>query len=35
LLGYIENAIARMAQLKDDGVSFSLDDFGSGYSCLS
>jgi len=35
LLGDIEDTIARMVQLKSEGVGFSLDDFGTGYSSLS
>ncbi|KAF1047824.1 bifunctional diguanylate cyclase/phosphodiesterase [Xylophilus sp.] len=35
LLGDIEDAVAKMGQLKDRGVGFSLDDFGTGYSSLS
>ena len=35
LLGDIEDAIARMVQLKRAGVGFALDDFGTGYSSLS
>jgi EAL domain-containing protein (putative c-di-GMP-specific phosphodiesterase class I) len=35
LLGDIEDTIARMEQLKREGVGFSLDDFGTGYSSLS
>ena len=35
LLGDIEDTIARMGQLKREGVGFSLDDFGTGYSSLS
>ncbi len=31
----IEEVIARMAALRQRGVSFSLDDFGTGYSSLS
>ena len=35
LLGDIEDTIARMVQLKSEGVGFALDDFGTGYSSLS
>ncbi|MCW5322674.1 putative bifunctional diguanylate cyclase/phosphodiesterase [Verminephrobacter aporrectodeae] len=35
LLGDIEDTIARMGQLKNEGVGFALDDFGTGYSSLS
>jgi len=35
LLGDIEDTIARMVQLKREGVGFALDDFGTGYSSLS
>jgi len=35
LLGNVEDAIARMAQLKREGIGFALDDFGTGYSSLS
>ncbi len=31
----VEETIAKMAALKEKGVSFSLDDFGTGYSSLS
>lgn len=30
----MEQAIARMRQLKDAGIRFSIDDFGTGYSSL-
>jgi diguanylate cyclase (GGDEF)-like protein/PAS domain S-box-containing protein len=35
LLDDMEDAIARMASLKQYGVGFALDDFGTGYSSLS
>jgi diguanylate cyclase (GGDEF)-like protein/PAS domain S-box-containing protein len=35
LLGNVEDAIARMQQLKREGIGFALDDFGTGYSSLS
>ena len=35
LLGDIEDAIARMQQLKREGIGFALDDFGTGYSSLA
>ena len=35
LLGDVEDTIARMEQLKREGVGFALDDFGTGYSSLS
>jgi len=35
LLGDVEDTIARMVQLKSEGVGFALDDFGTGYSSLS
>ena len=35
LLGDIEDTIARMEQLRKEGVGFALDDFGTGYSSLS
>ncbi|MGV7207276.1 EAL domain-containing protein [Oxalobacteraceae bacterium A2-2] len=31
----MQKSVARMAQLKDMGVSLSIDDFGTGYSSLS
>ncbi len=34
LLGDIEDTIARMVQLRREGVGFALDDFGTGYSSL-
>lgn len=34
MIGKIDDIIARMHQLKAQGVSFSLDDFGTGYSSL-
>ncbi len=35
LLSDIEDAIAKMGQLRAIGVGFALDDFGTGYSSLS
>jgi len=35
LLTNVEETIAKMAQLRQLGVSFALDDFGTGYSSLS
>lgn len=35
LVANVENTIAKMAILKAQGVSFSLDDFGTGFSSLS
>jgi diguanylate cyclase (GGDEF)-like protein/PAS domain S-box-containing protein len=35
LLDNIDDAIAKMNELKQHGVRFSLDDFGTGYSSLS
>ncbi len=35
LLTDIEDAIAKMTELRSIGVSFALDDFGTGYSSLS
>ncbi|MDD2609704.1 MAG: EAL domain-containing protein [Giesbergeria sp.] len=35
LLGDLDATIARMEQLKRQGVGFALDDFGTGYSSLS
>jgi diguanylate cyclase (GGDEF)-like protein len=35
VLDDVHQAIARMARLKDLGISLSLDDFGTGYSSLS
>jgi len=35
LVSDLENTIAKMAALKARGVSFSLDDFGTGFSSLS
>jgi diguanylate cyclase (GGDEF)-like protein/PAS domain S-box-containing protein len=34
LLHDIEDVVARMVQLRAEGVSFALDDFGTGYSSL-
>src|SRR5208283_1954749 len=30
-----DSVVARMLQLKAEGVSFAIDDFGTGYSSLS
>ena len=35
LLNDVEDAIAKMSELRSIGVNFSLDDFGTGYSSLS
>ncbi|KXS30426.1 MAG: Diguanylate cyclase/phosphodiesterase with PAS/PAC sensor(S), partial [Candidatus Gallionella acididurans] len=35
VLGNIDNAVAKMRDLKEAGVHFSMDDFGTGYSSLS
>ena len=35
ILGDRDEAVARMAQLKECGLRFALDDFGTGYSSLS
>ena len=35
LVHEIESIIAKMTELKGDGVCFSLDDFGTGYSSLN
>ncbi len=35
LLSDVEDAIAKMAELRAVGVGFSLDDFGTGYSSLA
>ena len=35
LIEDVEGVIAKMAQLKNEGVRFSLDDFGTGYSSLA
>jgi EAL domain-containing protein (putative c-di-GMP-specific phosphodiesterase class I) len=35
LIESVEETIAKMTQLKAQGVGFSLDDFGTGYSSLS
>jgi len=35
LLGDIEGTVARMEELKREGVGFALDDFGTGYSSLA
>jgi diguanylate cyclase (GGDEF)-like protein len=35
ILDDVEEVIAKMTQLKNNGVRFSLDDFGTGYSSLA
>lgn len=35
ILADLEDAVARMQQIKQLGVKFSMDDFGTGYSSLS
>jgi diguanylate cyclase (GGDEF)-like protein/PAS domain S-box-containing protein len=35
LVTNVEDVIAKMIQLKNEGVGFSLDDFGTGYSSLA
>jgi len=35
VLGNAENAIYKMEQLRELGISFAIDDFGAGYSSLS
>jgi diguanylate cyclase (GGDEF)-like protein len=35
LIEDIENTIAKMVKLKENGIGLSLDDFGTGYSSLS
>ena len=35
LIDHIDEAIAKMQQLRAIGIQFSLDDFGTGFSCLS
>jgi diguanylate cyclase (GGDEF)-like protein/PAS domain S-box-containing protein len=35
VLANLDDAVARMAQIKQLGVRFSMDDFGTGYSSLS
>ncbi|RJG51279.1 sensor domain-containing phosphodiesterase [Motilimonas pumila] len=35
VLGHAEETIRKMTQLKEMGISFSVDDFGAGYSSLS
>ncbi|WP_137885691.1 bifunctional diguanylate cyclase/phosphodiesterase [Pseudomonas sp. 2FE] len=35
LIEDIENTVAKMVELKENGIGLSLDDFGTGYSSLS
>ena len=35
LIDRIDEAVAKMRLLRDIGIQFSLDDFGTGFSCLS
>lgn len=35
LIDHVDEAIAKMQQLRAIGIQFSLDDFGTGFSCLS
>lgn len=35
VLGHAEGTISKMAELKELGISFAIDDFGAGYSSLS
>lgn len=35
MVSQVEDAIAKMGELKQRGIRFSLDDFGTGYSSLS
>jgi EAL domain-containing protein (putative c-di-GMP-specific phosphodiesterase class I) len=35
LLSDIDDAVAKMGELRSIGVNFALDDFGTGYSSLS
>lgn len=35
LISKVEEAVAKMAELREMGINFSLDDFGTGFSSLS